>query len=255
VFATGRCAIEALCCGAAVIACDASGLGGLVTSQNYERLRQLNFALRALTGRVSVEAIHTELRKYDPNDAAFVSDQARVGCSLESLLDRVQEIYALVIGSWSQDRAEAAAKASRRAFLDFLHATLPRKSTDTRWPWMVERDDLIRQRNHLDTELTEERSRRLSLEQQLNAAQQRAQQQLDELLAQRQRANSESYGKARMAAAEAAAQAAETRASVLEATLTTISTSALWRIANYIHRFIRARPNLHGMLRRVRKAL
>jgi hypothetical protein len=168
VFATGRSAIEALCCGAAVIVCDARGLGGLVNSQNFERFRELNFALKTLTRPISIEAIVAELKEYDPKDAAPVSDRARTDCSFELLLDRVLDIYHRIIESWSQDQVEANAPASRKAILNFLYDALPRTSADTRWPWMVERDHLIRERDHLDGELSEERGQRISAEEKVS---------------------------------------------------------------------------------------
>lgn len=190
VFATGRSAIEALCCGAAVIVCDARGLGGLVNSKNCEKFRKLNFALRALTQPLSIETIIADLKKYDVEDAASLAERTRVDASLELLLDRLLEIYRAIITSWSQAQVETNAPASRRAMVDFLHNALPRKGSDARWPWLLERDDLIRVRDHLDRDcamarqntqnaernilelqraLSEERGRRLAAEVELEA--------------------------------------------------------------------------------------
>jgi len=152
VFATGRSAIEALCCGAAVIVCDARGLGGLVNSKNYERFRKLNFALRALAHPLSIEAVVAELKQYDVNDGTSVAERTRADASLELSLDRFLEIYRAIITSWSKVQIATSAESSRRAMLDFLHNALPRKSSDARWPWQVERDRLIEERDHLDQE-------------------------------------------------------------------------------------------------------
>jgi hypothetical protein len=245
VFATGRSVIEALCCGSAVVVCDVRSLGGLVTSKNYERFRELNFALRTLSRAVSVEAILAELKEYDHRDAAAVSSQARIDCSFEPLLDRVLEIYGRIIHSWSRDQVEASAEASRRATLNFLYDALPRKSPDTRWPWMAERGHLIRQQEHLDTDLTQERERRLTLEQQLDMANCLARQRLDEIeIANAARIESE----ARIAAAEAATQSAEKRAQAFEAALSAIYSSAVWQLADPVHRFIGTGPRLHKVL-------
>src|SRR5262249_50036464 len=48
VFAKARSALEAMAVGAAVILCDAAGLGPIVNSENFERLRAINFGIRAL---------------------------------------------------------------------------------------------------------------------------------------------------------------------------------------------------------------
>ena len=171
VFATGRCAIEALCCGAAVIVCDARGLGGLVKSKNYEKFRKLNFALRALTQPLTIETVVAELKEYDVEDAASVAERARADASLELQLDRFLERYRSILSSWSHNQVAKNAGASRKAMLDFLHSALPRKSLDARWPWLVERDQLVEERDRLDQDcavaqhaLSEERGGRLTAE-------------------------------------------------------------------------------------------
>jgi len=56
VFAKGRAAIEALATGCAVILCDSAGVGPMVSSADFERLRRLNFGIRALLEIALVEA-------------------------------------------------------------------------------------------------------------------------------------------------------------------------------------------------------
>ena len=65
VFATGRAAIEALCCGCAVIVCDPRGFAGLVTLRNFASLRALNFGLRSLVEAITVEQCVLEISRYD----------------------------------------------------------------------------------------------------------------------------------------------------------------------------------------------
>ncbi len=48
VFAKARCALESLAVGAAVVLCDSTGVGPMVTASNFEQLRPLNFGIRAL---------------------------------------------------------------------------------------------------------------------------------------------------------------------------------------------------------------
>jgi hypothetical protein len=151
VFATGRSAIEALCCGAAVIVCDDRGLGGYVNSGNYERFRHLNFALRLLTKSVTVENITAEIERYKAEEAAAVAERARADAALELQLDQFLEIYGSILKRWPTE--DFAAEASRKAVLDFLHDTLPRRLTDSRWPWMAEREYLIKERERLEKQL------------------------------------------------------------------------------------------------------
>ena len=47
-FAKAKCAMEAMACGLAVILCSEAGLGGMVRSGDFDRLRRLNFGIRAL---------------------------------------------------------------------------------------------------------------------------------------------------------------------------------------------------------------
>ena len=174
VFATGRSAIEALCAGAAVIVCDSHGLGGLVTSENYSSFRRLNFALRSLVKPISVETIVAELRTFNVDDAARVSELARSEVSLDTQLDRLLAIYDSIISTWQQAHTKITAE-SRNALLDFLHEALPRKITDPRWPWQLERDQLVQKIDYLDKEcaslqshLSDERSVRRSIAAQLS---------------------------------------------------------------------------------------
>jgi len=47
-FAKAKCAMEAMACGLAVILCSESGLGGMVRSEGFDRLRRLNFGTRTV---------------------------------------------------------------------------------------------------------------------------------------------------------------------------------------------------------------
>src|SRR5207302_923611 len=83
VFATARSAIEALCAGAAVIVCDGRGLAELVTTENYDRLRALNFGLRSLTRELTADAISGEIDQYDKKDAEAVANRVRSDADFE----------------------------------------------------------------------------------------------------------------------------------------------------------------------------
>src|SRR6202158_1838063 len=68
VFASARGALEALCCGCAVIVCDYRGVAGLVTSHSFAALRTRNFGLRCLSDDVTVDRCIQEIDRYDPAD-------------------------------------------------------------------------------------------------------------------------------------------------------------------------------------------
>ena len=155
VFATARMALEALCAGCAVVVCDARGLAGMVTPETLPRLRDLNFGLRSLTGRVTVEAIAAEIARYDPAEAALVSGQVREAANLEQTLDHLETLYREAITAFATKAPDASQR--RTAMLSFLTETLPRRRTDARWPWIAEREALLAQIRNLDHQLAHAR--------------------------------------------------------------------------------------------------
>lgn len=97
VFAKGRCALEALAVGTAVILCDAQGSGPLITSSDLDRLQRLNFGIRTLSEKVDPDLLLREIERYDPVDAAEVSRRIRAGSDLNSVLDEAIALYYEVI--------------------------------------------------------------------------------------------------------------------------------------------------------------
>jgi hypothetical protein len=91
VFAKGRCALEALAVGAAVVLCDASGLGPLVTAAELDGLRARNFGVRCPRARSTRRACWPRCR-YDPTDAAEVARRPG-GRRARRRLRRVVEVY------------------------------------------------------------------------------------------------------------------------------------------------------------------
>lgn len=93
VFAKGRCALEALAVGAAVILCDVPGGGPMVTTVELDRLRGLNFGRAALRGPVYSGAVGREIARYDPQDAAEVSRRIRESAGLDAAVDEIVSLY------------------------------------------------------------------------------------------------------------------------------------------------------------------
>jgi hypothetical protein len=106
VFAKGRCAIEALATGAAVVLCDASGVGPLVTSHNVEDLQRINFGLRALRQPLGVEALRAEIARYDAADAAEVSRRVRDTACASAAVDRLVDVYERVVAEQREHPVE-----------------------------------------------------------------------------------------------------------------------------------------------------
>lgn len=93
VFAKGRAAIEALCSGAAVVLCDARGVGPLVTPGNLEELRPMNFGFEALTHSLSAGALLEQLDHYNPSEATAVSERMRQIASIDGLARQLEDVY------------------------------------------------------------------------------------------------------------------------------------------------------------------
>ncbi|SRR5258708_35881498 len=96
-FAKAKCAIEAMACGLAVIVCDARGIGGMVRTDDFERLRRLNFGARSLSTPWSTDALTREIARYDAMDARAISDHIRATASSDSLHETLFAHYEAVI--------------------------------------------------------------------------------------------------------------------------------------------------------------
>ncbi|HXJ33242.1 MAG TPA: glycosyltransferase [Candidatus Eisenbacteria bacterium] len=97
VFAKGRCALEALAVGAAVVLLDRGGLGAMVTSADVDRLRRDNFGRRLLRRALDPALIVEEAGRYDAADAAKASARIRATADLQTQLDQLLALYGEVV--------------------------------------------------------------------------------------------------------------------------------------------------------------
>jgi hypothetical protein len=93
VFAKARCAIEAMASGAAVILCDATGSGPMVTLAEFQDLRRWNFGARTLQDALDPDTLVRQVRRYDPADAARVTQAIREQSSLDQALAQYEALY------------------------------------------------------------------------------------------------------------------------------------------------------------------
>src|SRR5262249_55919901 len=93
VFAKARSAMEAMACGAAVIACDAVGMAGMVTSENYAAWRALNFGVRTLQRPITIDGIGEEIDRYDCESARAISARLRADADMEQAIDAIVKVY------------------------------------------------------------------------------------------------------------------------------------------------------------------
>jgi hypothetical protein len=97
VFAKARCAIEGMASGCAVILCDTTGLGAMVTTTSVKRLRPWNFGFRVLQRPLDAELIAQEIQRYDAGDAGQVSAYMRSHAGLQDGVERYVAIYRSVL--------------------------------------------------------------------------------------------------------------------------------------------------------------
>lgn len=122
VFAKGRAALESLAVGAAVVLCDATGSGPLVTSEELPRLRRLNFGIRTLSGELQAEALAAQISRYDARDADEVSRRIRAAAGRHEAVEEIVALYREVVTEYaSRPRDEAA---EWRAAADYLRGLL-----------------------------------------------------------------------------------------------------------------------------------
>ena len=116
VFAKARCAIEAMASGAAVIVTDYAGLAGMVTSEEFERMRSLNFGARTMQAKTATtDNILSELQRYDAQDARRVSNRVRQDARLTSAVDQWEALYQRVIARRNvSNRSELSSLARRQ---------------------------------------------------------------------------------------------------------------------------------------------
>jgi hypothetical protein len=112
--------MEAMACGLAVILCSDAALGGMVRSADFDRLRRLNFGIRALQKPLSAETILAELALYDAADARAVSDRIRQSASSDDLHAALLSTYEAVIAEHAASPALADPVAESRAAAVFL---------------------------------------------------------------------------------------------------------------------------------------
>lgn len=93
VFGRGRCAQEAMAVGNAVILQGYDRIFGMVTSENFDRVRPHNFGLRALEEELTEERIEQALAAYDAEDAAAVRDRIRSLASVDQAADQAIALY------------------------------------------------------------------------------------------------------------------------------------------------------------------
>ena len=113
IFAKGRCALEAIAVGAAVVLCGAHGLGPLVTTPEFDRLRRQNFGIRSLRRPLKRDALLEEIDRYDPGDAQAVCGRVRAEAGKDAVIQQIVDLYHRAIEEHKRVGADPALERSQ----------------------------------------------------------------------------------------------------------------------------------------------
>jgi len=164
VFAKGRAALECLAVGVAVILCDKKGVGPMVTSGEFDRLRPLNFGLRTLREPLHADSIERQIARYDAEDAAKVSRIVRANGGADAVVDQIVSLYEEIIAenrSSGKPNPDEEARCTA-AYLRWLAPTVKDQQEHVKSlvEWAVERQGAV---ESLATELAEKHERSIEL--------------------------------------------------------------------------------------------
>ncbi len=123
VMASGRSAIDAMACGCAVLVVGRSSCAELVRPGNYDRWRAANFSAAANLPPPTVEAIASELARFQPDEVREVTRRIRVDADANRMVDRLVGIYHEVIERHRNHPPDAAAET--RAMANYLRQLVP----------------------------------------------------------------------------------------------------------------------------------
>jgi len=115
VFAKARCALEALAVGSAVVLCDTTGVGPMVTTGEMDQLRRLNFGVRTLQNDLNPKVLEKEIRRYDAEDATEVSRRIRDRAGRETVIDQFVTLYDEVISEFKTTSRDPDGEARAEA--------------------------------------------------------------------------------------------------------------------------------------------
>lgn len=168
VFAKARSALESMAVGTAVVLCDSTGVGPMVTAAELDALRRANFEIRTLRYPLDLDVLAREIARYDPADAAEVSRRVRATAGLGQAAREMVEIYQEMIDEHARS-APADREEEERAAAVYLR-WLTIITRDGRRDWMARTVRAEAERNQLHDEALHLRSHAGLLEERLRGA-------------------------------------------------------------------------------------
>lgn len=112
----------------------------MVTAADFDRLRELNFGVRTLRSPLDPDLLLREIGRYNPLDAAEVSQRVRETSGLEPALNRLLALYEEVLEESRCMRPDP--DAERQALAAYLQ-------TWASWtPWLRDRCSVLETEKH-----------------------------------------------------------------------------------------------------------
>ena len=146
VFAVGRCALEALASGCAVIPFSSVGAMPMVQPDTFERHAEINFAVPETVRPLTVDFLVQNLGQFDSGRAAEVTRLVRSRLGFEQTCHQFEELYTQVREEW-RVAARPAESEERTAVVTYLEALSGRVgSTDQRYTELLQIKDRTRLR-------------------------------------------------------------------------------------------------------------
>ena len=93
VLGKGRCALEAMAVGPAVILIGSEGMGELVTPENFAAFKKRNFGLSLLRPGMNPAFLEEQVLNYSAGGARQVQEMVRATCSLEIMVETFMQLY------------------------------------------------------------------------------------------------------------------------------------------------------------------
>ncbi len=130
VFAKAKAAMEAMAVGTAVVLCDFSGVGPMVTAAEFEGLRSRNFGFEALHASLKARNVLCQILRYDAREAARVRDLLRGSAGLDQASKRIVGLYDDIIREQKGEKvlSDPLEREAGRLFLRELFLRLA-------WTW------------------------------------------------------------------------------------------------------------------------
>lgn len=116
VFAIGKCALEAMATGCAVIPVIPGQAGALVTTDTFDEWAFSNFGPRyfMLSSQINEQWLRQQIDRYSPSDLERVTTKVRVGRTIDVAVNRLEAIYREVA------QAQPAAFVADDSFAPYL---------------------------------------------------------------------------------------------------------------------------------------